>query len=174
MKLNKSYFFIFVLMLSTLSGCMDTSAQRYPINQIPDNYSLEDAEREICLIIEDYDVIYGDVLWNDFLKGVENKNTSSIRIVIHNTDQENIYVQDLTYDNGVYTYAISEDHDSYPKEYEYLVRLEADHFIADTVYVLTHDNSITMKDILNSILSSDSNNWIEYDIVYYDKTATES
>ena len=157
--------FLFIIMLA---GC-DTTAISTPLDEIPDNYSIEDAKMEICLIIEDYDITYGEELLTDFMNNVRKNETASIRIVTSYPDDEKLYVSDLTYDKSKYTYDSNVDNDDYPKTYSYMIVDKDSSSLADTLYVLVNDEDVTYHDIMNGMLSSQSNTLIEHDIVVYDK-----
>lgn len=157
--------FLFIIMLA---GC-DTTAIRTPLDEIPDNYSIEDAKMEICLIIEDYDITYGEELLTDFMNNVRKNETASIRIVTSYPNEERLYVSDLTYDKGKYTYDMNIDDSTYPKTYSCMVIGKDSSSLADTLYILVNDEDVTYHDIMQGMLSSQSNALIEHDIVIYDK-----
>lgn len=156
------------LFIILLAGC-DTSSYRTPLDEIPDNYSIEDAKLEICLIVEDYDITYGDELLDDFLKNVEDGQTSALRIVTRYPDEEKLHVSELLYDKGKYTYDTSEDHPDYPKTYSYMIVDQDSSSLADTLYILVNDETVTYHDIMQGMLSSQWNAQIEHDVVIYDK-----
>jgi hypothetical protein len=164
-----------------------------PYDQLPKDYTLEDAKEDGCVVYEDLDITSGQAVWDKFIKDTENGKNSVVRIAFYYTlgdpshyskeyyeeikdDYPILYIMDLRYDGESYALLRTEEGKEYTDEYRYLVkytgkpRSDSAAFSGYTYYVLVNDNTLTWKDIENGMVSSQSGAWIDHQIVYSDLT----
>ncbi len=162
-----------------------------PLEEIPADYTLEDAKDDGYVIIENGDVSYGQQLWSEFYEEVEEKNPTKIRVVDYYTlldkshygaeyyesikdDYPMLFVKEISYDGNKFTEIHYEDEKKYEYEYKYLIRDEGE---AESVsatyssyirYILVDDNTVTWKDIWKGLISSQMGAGVRHSVVYTD------
>jgi len=180
---------LFTLMFS-VCGCGNNSYPSWiPFEDIPDGYTLEDAKEDNCVVAENNDVTSGKEVWKSFLKKTENNELASVRIVHYYTlgdkerydesyyesiknDYPKMYILDLEFDGEKYIWTDYSDEEPRVSEYKYLLRYdytdppESATFRSAVYYILVNENTYTLKQILWSMLSSQTTDWIDFTYVY--------
>ena len=143
------------------------------LEYLPENYSLEQAEIDGCLIMVDGDVRSNQQAWFDF---VDSGNF--IRFVTYYSGSENepsqMFVHDLSYDGETYTLRTIQDGQEYVKNYQYLRSFSGQPESPNASYdayerwVLTDNKSAIYEELWESLLSSQSDVAIDYFEVYSD------
>lgn len=175
---KKLFVVVAVLFVATLFGC--SSQKNYNANDLKsltNNYTLEQAREENCLVMEDGSVTSGQDIFDDFLAKTENKEPASIRVVKYYTldkstvspelyEQEKdkypvMCITDVIYKNGTFTTYSYEnlDDELFEKTFKYMVK---DEYIANPQatfttslnYILVNDKNVTYDKIMSSMLSS--------------------
>jgi major membrane immunogen (membrane-anchored lipoprotein) len=187
--LKKSVIILLVLIF-LLTACSKNAAN-VSLNQLPENYNLDDAKSDNCVVFENSDITYGQSAWDDFITVTDKGKSSTVRLAFYYTLGEPsqyseeyykeikdnypvLYIKDLSFDGKKYIIEGFEDGKLISKEYKYLVKYEGRPnsataiFSKYTYYVLVNDNSVTWGDIEHRMLSSRSGDWIEHYIVYSD------
>jgi hypothetical protein len=164
-----------------------------PYNQLPKDYTIEEAKKDGCVVYEDLDITSGQTAWDEFIKDVEDGKNSIVRIAFYYTlgdplqyskeyyskikdDYPIFNIMELSYDGEKYTLLRTEEEKDYTDEYRYLVKYTGKPssvsatYSEFTYYVLINDNTLTWKDIENGMLSSQSDALIDHHIVYSDLT----
>lgn len=188
---------IVMIAILFLSACSNNYVQKgvdsydtKNLEQLSDNYSIEQAKSDKCLIMENGDVTSGQTVFDAFLSATTNKEKAIIRIVKYYTmgdqsqyseelyEQEKdkfpqIYITDVVFENGIYTtYFYENDGEGLiTKTYKYMIK---DEFTANPeaifttalYYVLVNDENITWDDIFNGMISSQSGASIDHFNVY--------
>lgn len=162
-----------------------------PLDQLPPEYTLEDAAKDNCVIITDGDVADGEKEWKDFIKITSSGKAASVRLIHHYTlgdpahydpqlyeqirnDYPKMYIIDLSYNGETYTVRSYQDGQEVVKTYKYLMEYQgkAESKFASYSkylrYVLVNDNTVTWQDITNAMLSSAMVQIPEHYTVYVD------
>lgn len=164
--------------------------QTVSLENLPDNYSLEDARLDGCVCFDNGDVTEGQRIWDEFVDAVNAKKDASVRLAFYYTlDEEQcdpeyyqsvkdeypvLFIQDLTFNNGTYTLRWFEDGKEICKNYKYMMRYEGEPK-SDTAlyesylrYVLTNANKVTWEQIEKGMISSRIGDAIDHQTVYVD------
>lgn len=178
--MRRSVIILLVLILLTLS-----------LIQLPENYNLDDAKSENCVVFEDGDITYGQSSWDDFITATDNGKPSTVTLAFYYTlgepsryseeyyeeikdDYPVFYIKDLSFDGKKYNIEGFEDGKLISKEYKYLLKYEGRPnsataiFSKYTYYVLVDDNTVTWSAIEHGMVSSKSGDWIDHSTVYSD------
>lgn len=175
-----------------------TALTAYPVNtsyisiqQLPEDYTLENAKSDNCIVFENNDITSGQDLWNKFIASTENGKSATVRLAYYYTlgdpshyskehfeeikdDYPVLYINDLSYNGRKYLIQGMEDGQLFSKEYSYLMKYEGMPSIKTAVfskytyYVLVDDNTVTWDDIEYGLLSSKYGDMIDHYKVYSD------
>ncbi len=179
------------LCLLSCAGCGTQLADApLPLDELPSDYSLAQAKRDDCVVIEDQRVTYGQGLWDAFVEASSRGKPADVRLCHYYTlDEESctpdhfaqlqdsypvMYFQDLHYDGTSYTLRSFEDGQALELTYPYLMyyagRAETPDATCSSYirYVLTKDDSVTWEDIWAGMLSAQSDQAIDCYPVYVD------
>lgn len=169
--------FLSTLMLS-LCGCGESYDYSWTaFDELPEDYSLEDAKADNCVVHEDGDISFGQNIWDSFLKKTEKGEPATVRVVDYYTEENEapkLYIKDLVFDGESYVLTDYSDPEPRISEYKYLMRFEEDASSETSTYksvvryILVNENTYTMKDIWSSILSSAMAGGIDFRFVYTD------
>ena len=178
-----------------LIGCNgDTSAKKIEqisLQKLPGDYTVEQAKEDGCVIYEDDDITYGQEIWDSFVEATSAKNEAAVRLGFYYTLDDPsrydpdyyklikdsyplLFIQDLEYDGTTYTIREFEDGNEITRTYQYLMKYEGDaespHASYDSYvrYVLTNDNTLTWKDIIAGMISSQWGAYVDHYVVYVD------
>lgn len=162
-----------------------------PLEELPADYSLEQAKEDGCIVHEDGDISSGQEAWDDFLKAVSAGKTASVRLVNYYTlgdpsryDPEYyesikdyyplLYVSNLSFDGKAYTVTGLEDGEWWERTYSYLKKFEEEAETSNAVYdsyiryVLVNDDAVTWEQLMHGALSSRFGDYIPFHSVYTD------
>lgn len=182
---------IILLTLIFLSTAYSHDSTKFPLSQLSDNYSLDDAKSDKCVVFENGDITYNQPKWDTFIKKTEKGKSATIRLAYYYTlddpshyseeyykkikdDYPILYINDLSFDGKIYTIEFMEEDQLISKEYKYLLKYDGRPrsanalFSAYTYYVLVNDNTVTWDNIEHGMLSSQSGAWIDHHLVYSD------
>ena len=194
--MNKFRLLGLIIVIMVITGCGKNISFDTPLENLSADYSLKDAKKSGCVVHEDGDITTGQEIWDEFLEKVENKEPANVRLAYYYTlDEETcdpeyyesvkddypvLYIKDLTYDGENYTVRFFEEGEEYSRSYKYMKKFidkpESDTAVYSVAvrYFLLNDKSIeSFDEIMRSLYSSDSRDWIEFDIVYTDYTYKE-
>ncbi len=152
------------------------------LKRLTNNYSLEQAKADSCLVMENGDVTSGKEVFDEFLGKTSREKDARIRVVNYYTLDEStvseeyyeqekdsypvLFVTDVVYENGEYkTYSYAnEDDELVKKTYKYIIKDEFDAnpeatFTNATYYMLVNDKSLTFNTIVKVLMSSNSNDY---------------
>ncbi|MBE5968202.1 MAG: hypothetical protein E7255_14770 [Lachnospiraceae bacterium] len=181
---------ILLSLIFLLIACTKSST-KVSLDQLPGDYNLGDAKADNCVVFENNDITYGQPVWDDFISATENGKSTTVRLAYYYTlddpshyskeyyeeikdDYPAIYLKDLSFDGKKYFIESFEDGQPISKEYRYLLKYEGKpssptaSFSKYTYYVLVNDNTVTWEDIEHGMISSQSGDWIDHSVVYYD------
>lgn len=183
-----------LVMLLMLAGCApDDTAELLvyaPLENLPSDYSLEDAKKDRCVVMENGDITSGQTIWDGFVETTAAGSPASVRTATYYTlgdpsrygeeyyesvkdEYPMMFVHDLTFDGEAYTLRWLEDGKEILRSYPYMIRLEGDAipsatFKAYVRYVLVHDASLTWEKIEHGMYSSKMGDYIDHFTVYCD------
>ena len=147
-------------------------------------------EKDGCVVHENGDISSGEKAWDSFVEQSSDGKPSSVRIGYYYTlddsakytaeDYEQLkkeypvlFLKDLEFDGEQYTLLSYEDGSEQKREYSYLKKFEGDAG-ADAVYdsyiqyVLTDEKDATWEQLMKSLYSSQTSDFIDFQIVYTD------
>jgi hypothetical protein len=164
--------------------------QYMPYEQLPEDYGLEDAKSDGCVVFENHIVTSGAEVWQKFIKRTENGEKAKIRLAFYYTmDEQDVseeyyaeekdgfpimYIQDLSFDGMTYRLYYTIDADTYQYEYPYLVKhtgtpsSKTALYNSYVYYYLVRDEDITYNQIERGMYSSQMNDWVDCKQVYAD------
>lgn len=174
-----------------LTACSKNDQVKVSLKQLPDDYSLEDAKSDNCVVFENIDITSGQSTWDDFIKNTKKGKPSTVRLAYYYTlddpsryakelyeeikdDYPMLFMKDLRFDGEKYIIEGYEEGQLISKEYTYLVKYEGQPksttalFSDYTYYVLVNDNTVTWEDIEHGMLSSKLGDGIDHYQVYFD------
>ena len=175
-----------------LAGCgRQQPAPLPPLEELPADYSLEQAREDGCVVHEDGDIASGQEAWEDFLKASSAGKAAAVRLVSYYTlddpsrydpdyyesikdDYPLLYVSDLTFDGKVYTVSSLEDGERLERTFSCLKYFEAEAETPGAVYdsyiryVLVNDDAVTWDQLMRGMYSSRLGDYIPFDAVYTD------
>ena len=173
-----------LLLLSSCGTSIKHTINDVPYNEIPQNYSLEEAKNDGLVVYEDYDITSGQAIWDKFIAETNKGNSCEIRLMFYYTmdgqgitpeyekyeevkdDYPGFYIQDLSFDGKVYKLYWSEEGQEYSREYTHLNRSEDSSAIR---YFLAHDKDVTWEQIVHGMFSSQFGDLIDWHTVYSKK-----
>jgi len=162
------------------------------LEDLPSDYSLEQAKKDGCVVMEDGDVSCGQDVWETFYKTSKKGKAAAVRVVHYYTlgdperyapelyeqgkrEYPKLFVMDLTYDGVQYRVRHFEEGKEIVNEYPYLMRYEwtpdSPNAIYDymILYVVTDDNQVTWDEIWRGMLSSYSHTYVpRHETIYSD------
>lgn len=179
-----------ISILSLLTAC-SKKEERKPLLELPDNYSLEDAKKDDCVVFENGSISSGQSVWDSFIKKTSEGKASIVRLGYYYTlddplkyskeyydeikdDYPVLYMGDLSFDGNKYLIESMEDGQIFSKEYSYLMKYNGKPkspsalFSEYTYYVLVNDNTVTWDEIQRGMLSSKMGDAIDHYTVYSD------
>lgn len=190
--MKKTVFLIICLfILTSCSNNVKILGDYVPYTEIPDNYLLEDAKSDNCVVFEDLDITSGQSVWDDFLLKAKDGTPGMVRLAFYYTlgepsgyapelyeeikdEYPALYLQDLSFDGEKYTLFYIEEGKEYSFKYDFLKKFEGKSesntavYSDYTRYVLVNDSGITWEQIEEGMVSSQSDAWIDHKIVYSD------
>jgi hypothetical protein len=188
--LKRSLIFILILFFAVTSCTTEDFADYTPYNEIPDNYSLDDAKNDNLVVYENGNITAGQSVWDNFVAQTKKDNPCFVRLAFYYTlgdperyspehyeeikdDYPVLYIQDLKFDGKNYNLYFVEDGHEYSFTYKYMKKIEGKPSSSTAVYsdyiyyVLLNDDTVTAwEQIERSIFSSYSGDFIDYKKVY--------
>lgn len=182
---------LMLLMLIVLTSCGNDISKETSLEELPSDFSLQDAKKSGCVVHEDGDITDGEEIWEAFLAKVENREPATVRIADYYTlDEEKcdpeyyesvkdeypkLYFKDLFYDGESYTIKWFEEGKEYSQTYKYMNKYvekpasSTATFEYAINYVLVNDETISSyEEIMMSLASSQSGVAIPHHTVYSD------
>ena len=175
-----------------LAGCSRQKAEPLPpLEELPADYSLEQAREDGCVVHEDVDIASGHEAWEDFLKASSSGKAAAVRLVNYYTlddpsrydpdyyesikdDYPLLFVSGLSFDGKAYTVSGLEDSERWEKTYSHLKRFEDKAETHSAVYdsyiryVLVNDDTVTWNQLVHGMFSSRFGDSIPFHSVYTD------
>lgn len=172
----------------TKENQIEDVVEEIPIEKVADDYTLEDALAEDMVVMADGEAINGQEKWKQFYEATLNGKPANIKVVYYYTlgdasrydpdyyesikdEYPKLFVSYLYYDGSRYTLTSFSEEQQYMGTFSYLMRYEKEEdpkaFYSDRVkYVLVNDSTVTWSEIQWGMLSSQSGDYIEHEMVY--------
>lgn len=136
------------------------------LSEIPDDYTLDDAKADGCVVFEDLKILSGEENWKEFLRLAKGGQSAKIRFVkLFSIDDSNLSIIDLSYDGTIYTL---QEKDEETKQYKFLKHYTSDDNSLD-YYILVNDEKVTFDELEKSLVSSKSDAYIDQYRIYINK-----
>ena len=183
----KKRMFAALLFLLLLSSC-GVNPEPLPFEELPEDYSLERAKDDGCLVTEDGAVTSGQEAWEEFLNAAEAGKAASVRLCSYSTlddpsrydpdyyesvkdDYPMMFLKDLSYDGERFTTLSYEEGQRHEETYSFLRRREQtapSSGVKIIQYIITDDAESSLEKIGSQLYSSSFSpeDWIPFDIVY--------
>ncbi len=183
----KKRMFAALLFLLLLSSC-GVNLEPLPFEELPEDYSLERAKDDGCLVTEDGAVTSGQEAWEEFLNAAEAGKAASVRLCSYYTlddpsrydpdyyesvkdDYPMMFLKDLSYDGERFTTLSYEEGQRHEETYSFLRRREQtapSSGVKIIQYIITDDAESSLEKIGSQLYSSSFSpeDWIPFDIVY--------
>ena len=170
---------LILLAAALLSGCITKTAIHLPsppYADIPGDYSLDDAKRDLCVVFEDGDITSGQALWDGFAVRAGRGQPCAVRLAWYYTLDESrvsleyyaankdnypvMYIQDLSFDGKLFHLYWVEGGSEYTREYRYMKRFDGSMrqgalYSGYVRYVLLNDETVrSWEQIETQMLSS--------------------
>lgn len=167
---------VLILALSTVIALMGCGADMAKVDlaDIPEDYSLEQAVSDGCVVYENSSTVYGQEQWDGFLNRVDGGEAAQVRLyfwsdpapglsAIAHPEGPEVCVMDLEYDGEFYTVSFFRDGEKLGSSYQYIFRFDGGRY---TRYILTNDRHTQWEDGWSAPVSSDTGEIIDYELVY--------
>ena len=127
-------------------------------NNLPVNYSLEEAKKDGCIVVEDSTLTSGADVLKLFTELEKSHQAGTMRIVTKLAEPNVMYILDLSFDGEYYSltnYSVPEA-DRTIKIYKYFEHYFQDfpsesNYSQAELYILVNDKDVTLKDIEKSM-----------------------
>ena len=177
-------------LFAMLTGCVTKAGPAYiPYNEIPPDYTLENAKDDGLVVFENGSVTSGQPVWDAFIENTERGVRCNVRLAMYYTlgdpsryslehyleiknNYPVMYIQDLNYDGSVYTLYSVEDGNEYLVRYQFLKRFVESSPPANAIYtqremyILVNDDTVTWERIYHGMISSRFGDFIDHRTVY--------
>lgn len=188
----KRYAAIISAVLITLAavGC-NQSSDIVPLEELPADYSLEQAKTDGCVTHENGDVSQGKEVFEAFYNTTKSGKTDAVRLAFYYTlddpsrydpdyyesikeDYPILFIQDLSFDGKEYSIRWYEDGEEIIETYSFLMKYEGQAESQSALYksyvryVLTNDDTVTWQELIHGMLSSQFGDYIPHKNVCID------
>lgn len=137
---------------------LDTNGKYTGFSNLPNNYTVEDAEKDGYLVKQDLEVIANNEVWDNFVETARLGMNIGFRMVSFYTEDTNSpYFRDIFFNDGFY-YLFDSSSDSQENQpFLYLLALEGRFgrpLLNCEVVILTNDKALTFDVVIKSMYSS--------------------
>lgn len=117
------------------------------------------------VIVKNSKIVQGAQRWNEFKENALNGNSDSIHLLLE--ESERSYDNTLTFDGTYYQYTNAKEGKT--SKYKYLLDLTGKRMgtIGMTHWVVLADKRYSLMDLTHSIESSNSADWIDFEIIFF-------
>jgi hypothetical protein len=158
-----------------LSSCIsihktqEALPQYLDFTQLKNEYSIEDAIKDSCVVFNDLTLLSGDNVWLEFLDITQKGKSAKVRIANYYTDGESSsnYLTDLSYDG---LFHINEMEGSV-KDYKYLKHYSTKagsdaNYTEIDCYILVNEEDVSFENLERSLVSSNIGDYIDQYRIY--------
>lgn len=179
-----------VFTILTAVGCSQSS-DIVPLEELPADYSLEQAKADGCVTHENGDVSQGREVFEAFYDTTKSGKADAVRLAFYYTlddpsrydpdyyesikeDYPILFIQDLSFDGKEYSIRWYEDGEEIIETYSVLMKYEGQaespsaSYKSYVRYVLTNDDTVTWQELVYGMVSSQSGDYIPHENVCMD------
>jgi len=159
-------------MACALPGCSrENNLPDYvDIAALPEDYSLEDAKNDGCVVFEDHLLTSGEEEWAEFLRVTKKKWPADIRIAKYYSNPPQLFLTDVSYDGKMFT---PTQPGLEPRSYKYLIRYtDADEnsssftYSSYEYYVLMNEEGVSFSRVIDADSTGPLASQLDQFIVY--------
>lgn len=118
------------------------------LDELPQNYTIEAAKNDGCVVFEYSHLTYGGNQWEDFVESTKNGKTDTIRIVHYLPEAPDLFIEDLLFDGSNY-YVVQKDRPI--EKYKYLNYYQS---LISEEYILTDIKDISREELQKAMSSA--------------------
>ena len=184
--MKKHIAIILSVLLLSITGC-GQSGSLMPLEELPEDYSLEQAKKDGCITHEDGDIIQGMERFQQFYGATQSGKADKVRLAYYyspdnpsgyapeaceaealKADDPSLYILDLSFDGEQYTIRWYSDGEEIIRNYSCLMKYEGPAESPDaayqsyTRYVLTNDDGVTWQELAWGMVSSQLGDYVDY------------
>lgn len=169
------FFSVLLVLLVCICSCAQeegsgNSMTYVSFDKLADDYGVDDAVRDGCVVFVDSAVISGDDNWENFITEVDEGKICNIRIANSYAD-DTFFLTDISFNGSSFNVVTN---NGVSREYYYLNHCEID--VDDkssngskiNCYILTNDQNVKWEDVEQSFASSFFQDAMDNYIVYYE------
>ncbi|MBR1866436.1 MAG: hypothetical protein IJ801_08010 [Lachnospiraceae bacterium] len=118
------------------------------------------------VVVKNHQIVKGEDIWNNFKKNTSDGRSDSIHIIMD--EDGKLYNNELSFDGAYFQYHSEMESKMYKRKY--LLDLKGEVPVAKTVtrWVVLADQKYTLNELINSVTSNDSGDWLDFDIIFLD------
>lgn len=139
---------------------LDASGYYTGFSGLPVHYTVEQAETDRVMVMQNSEVIAGQELWDQFEETAAQGGDAGIRLVsFFDNEADSPFFADLYYNDGAYYLfdSTAETQEKHPFSYMLSLRGQIGSSQKESgMVVLTNDSSLTLKQVWQSMISSDT------------------
>lgn len=149
---------------SKTNNSNDSLPEYLNFNELPLNYTLENAKADGCVVFKDLSLISGQTEWSKFRKLVKGKKAATVRIAeYYSKENPSLVLIDLSFDGSAY---LVTEEDGVKKQYNYLNHYKVDagkdaSYSTLDCYILVNQKDVSFDELERSRISSNSNDYID-------------
>lgn len=171
-----SMLLVVILVFTSCSGPVQMDiTYDIALTDLPEDYSVEQAKKDSCVVYENLSITSGQEIWNRFCEVVDSGGTGTVRLGFYYELEDAdpvLFIKDLTYDGTNYIIRWFEDGEEIIRTYKYMRQSEGKvpgtnaSYDGYSVYFLTNETDVTWEDIQAGMLSSQAGAYIDHSLVY--------
>jgi len=188
-KIRVVILFAVLFILTSCNQIKNLLPDYMPYNEIPGDYSLENAKKDGCVVFENSNITSGQIVWDNFIEQTEKKKSCFVRLVYYFTigdperyspdyyeeikdDYPQMFIWDLKFDGKKYIYSGTEEDNKYSFTYNYMKKYTGEPSSSTAIfsdyiyYVLVNDDTVTWEQIEHGIFSPQLGDYIDHKKVY--------
>lgn len=158
------------------------------LEDVPKEFVLADAMKSNMFVLSESEIVHGQELWDSFLAKTKKGEAASLLIAYNyelgdkshyseeyyeeiKDDYPVLYVKELIFDGSQYEIHLFDDNGEIivRRGYEYMIHTSGklnNAAVGADGYYLVHDETLTYQQLMWSLLSSNSKDWIDFQSVY--------
>ena len=118
------------------------------------------------VVVKNHQIVKGTETWDDFKQNTSNGKEDTIHVII---DQEGKrYDNTLSFDGTYYQYDSEEENKTFKRKHLLDLRGEVPVSKVMAHWVVLADQQYTLEQLMHSLESNDSGDWLDFDIIFLD------
>ncbi len=145
---RKTILIIGTLMLTVIGGCCFVYA-KYVDNRV---------------VVKNHQIVKGAESWSKFKQNTANGKEDIIHMIIAQEGKR--YDNTLSFDGTYYRYDSEQENETFKRKYLLDLRGEVPVSKVMTHWVVLADQQYTLEQLMHSVESNDSGDWLDFDILF--------